>query len=99
MSAVTEAVANIVAGNSGDPSVTREDWIAGVNRYFDEEQARQDWTDDAENFSGQQISYNSVEIVAVNHDGGTEYRTGFRITPEQAWSMFTGIRDNYKGDD
>lgn len=36
MSDVTEAVAYIVSDYDNDPRVTREEWIAGVNRYFDE---------------------------------------------------------------
>lgn len=96
-----EAVTMVLHGNDADPEVTREDWLAGVNKYFDEKEQKEsdlsDWTDDADSFSSEGTDHVEVEVRSFDQEDHIIYVTDFKLTPEQARSMFLGIRDDYAG--
>lgn len=81
---------------------TREQYEAAVKEFFDaKEHAAQeysDWTDDADDYSAYDIAYNLVSVVAYDTEGNVLMQTDFNLTPDQAWFMFTGIRDKYRGE-
>ena len=84
------------------PGRTREQYEAAVKEFFDKkekaDQEYSDWTDDANDYSACDIAYNLVSVVAYDTEGNLLMQTDFNLTPDQAWFMFTGIRDEYRGD-
>ena len=83
------------------PGRTREDYETAVREHFDhleaEAQRHVDWTDDSLDYSAEGIDRLSVTVEAFNLGGTSINYTDFRLTPEEARSMFLGIRDRYKG--
>lgn len=84
------------------PGRTREQYETAVKEFFDEKeravQEYSDWTDDANDYSACDIARNVVTVTAFGSDNTIIMSTEFQLTPDQAWFMFTGIRDKYRGD-
>lgn len=92
-----QTIGMIIGENDADETVTREDWIDGVNRYFDEQERRKRafefWSEQASRVGNPNVESVEVQVTALFRDGSVQSDVGYTLTQTEAVAMFHGIRE------